>query len=377
MWEATLAQARELVEWAQAELDQLEEGAENEDAPMLDDTEAHRRYITLLNQLSHASRHDPSARATLDQLSALRRDRGGIYLIDAPERHLHPALERQAMTWLKALGARSGAQVVIATHSPHLLRVNDASFVRLTRDLESSHDLLVELYRPDPINPAELDALDGFAGEMGFDRGELLTSVEVVLFVEGVSDQILLQTLFGAELHHAGVILVPIQGASRAKRKGLVDGELVMRYTTARLALLLDNVTEETCHRIRDDERERTRLAKEGSTEEQAMAQTFEAAYRNHRDILPLGLPCRDAFDLLDEDILIKRYPRFPGHASARERHPAEVPWKDGYSRDYGIAVGPDLFREVVPAMAERGVTPQALEQVVASVTELAARSGG
>lgn len=143
---------------------------------MLNDTEGHRRYVTLLNQLGHAGRHGQSARAALDQLSVLRRDRGGIYLIDEPERHLHPALERQALTWLKGLGARSGTQVVIATHSPHLLRVNDASFVRLTRDPKASSDLLEELYRPDQLGPGELEASGGtqaMSGITGSSSGRL------------------------------------------------------------------------------------------------------------------------------------------------------------------------------------------------------------
>ncbi len=374
LFEAALLRMQAYLEAAFDELEDRDDEttAEQGNPPGPQEVESYQRYGAMVGQLQLVEEDSAAGRAALDQIRALRRDTGGLYLIDEPERHLHPVIERKAMSWLKDLASRTGAQVIIATHSPHLIRAKGASFLRMQRDPDSGDEAL---YRPEPLAVESLEALDEFADELGFDRGELLTSVEVILFVEGVSDQTLLQALFGAELHHAGVIVVPIHGASRASRKGLVDSELVMRFTTAKLALLLDNVAEKTCRRIRDDAMERRRLAKEGSTEEQAMAQTMDAAYRLERDLRPIPLPCHDAFDLLDEGILTERYPSFPGHAVARERHPKR--WKEGYDRAYGIVVGPPLFLDVAEEMAKRGDKPPTLQQVVSSVTELAAGSGG
>ena len=80
---------------------------------------------------------------------------------------------------------------------------------------------------------------------MGYDRGELLSSLALILFVEGEADRQVLDELFGAELHRAGVGMIPIHGAARNQQKGVIDAEVLLRFTSTRCALLLDNLYSE------------------------------------------------------------------------------------------------------------------------------------
>jgi predicted ATP-dependent endonuclease of OLD family len=134
-----------------------------------------------------------------------------LYLIDEPEQNLHPALQRQAVQSLRQLAA-AGPNVVAATHSPHFLR-EDAIYVHLDR------------FGLTPFKPEELHAASVIAEELGFDRGELLCGVGLVLYVEGETDVAILDGLFRRQLHELGVLLVSTGGALNAGQKGLVDSE--------------------------------------------------------------------------------------------------------------------------------------------------------
>src|SRR5262249_13767782 len=154
-------------------------------------------------------------------------------LLDEPERHLHPALARKAARWLRdVMARRPDAQCVLTTHSVPFLDLGEgASYNYLWRD-----GPLVFSAR---FARHELDELTLLCEEMGFDRGELLSTVQQLLFVEGRADQIVLETLFGRVLRRLGVVVVPIHGVGRLHR--VVEAELLFRFTSARIRVMVDN----------------------------------------------------------------------------------------------------------------------------------------
>ena len=79
--------------------------------------------------------------------------------------------------------------------------------------------------------------------ELGFDRGELLTLVNLWLVVEGTTDKAVLDTLFTKKLHSAGIKVVPIHGV--AKWKAVLDSEALWQFTTASVAVMFDGVPAE------------------------------------------------------------------------------------------------------------------------------------
>lgn len=132
---------------------------------------------------------------------------GGVhcYFIDESERHLHPSVARKAARWLREVMTEREAQCVLTTHSVPFLDLGDAgAYNYLWRQGGRIFSL--------QFDPDSRHAFSLLAEEMGFDRGELLTTVRQLLFVEGRADQIVLEALFGCELRRFGVAVVPFHG---------------------------------------------------------------------------------------------------------------------------------------------------------------------
>jgi hypothetical protein len=297
--------------------------------------------------------------------SATVAGRTRLYIIDEPERHLHPALARKAARWLQELSSKHATQVVTATHSPLFLRLAGA----VTWNYVDPHGGSVapredaSRYphsRVRAVAPEDLDAFSMIAETMGFDRGELFTNVELILFVEGESDREVLRGLFEPELHSAGVAVIPIHGAFGAERKGVVDAELLLRFTTATVGLLLDSLDREDAMRLTVDATYRKAVAARPHWSElREMARVVERAIANERGLVPFSIPTHDVFDLLDQDILKEQFPVFPGHMMAREQHAArnkKPGWKQFYADEYNadLLAKAHLFGQVAAEMRIR-----------------------
>jgi hypothetical protein len=294
--------------------------------------------------------------------------RSRVYVIDEPEQHLHPALERLAATWMTKFAARPATQVVVATHSPRFLRARGNvvwNFIEPNAGHRADHDPGgLSPSRIATFRPHEKDALSDVARIMGFDRGELLLGASLILFVEGDSDMRVLNELFGPELHGAGVAMFPIHGVVDAEQKGLANAEILVRYTTANTALLVDNARRDDAQRLLDDpdfRREKMRSRARRDTELRAMARVVDAACRLKRRLVPLSIPVADIFDLLDETLIKNRFGGFPGHAEARAAAAfAAESWKDLYATKFGIDVLKDdwIFEQVAREMRRRQHIP-------------------
>ncbi|UGS35338.1 hypothetical protein [Capillimicrobium parvum] len=234
-----------------------------------------------------------------------------LYLLDEPERHLNPRLQRAAARWLIDLLRTRGSQGLIATHAHAFLSAgSDTRFVHVRRTFSGRSELI-------PFSPDELTAYSDVAEDMGLDRGELLTNIEVILFVEGRHDQVVLDELFGSRFHRAGIVTVPIAGVGRHAQ--IVEHEVLVKFTRARLAVVFDKLEPAVIQRLLDDADFRQESLRSRDTELNAMASLLQNAAVNDRTVQPFALPVDDIFDALDEEVLRDQFPKYPGHGMASE----------------------------------------------------------
>jgi hypothetical protein len=155
-----------------------------------------------------------------------------LYVIDEPEQHLHPRLQRDAASWLADFVRQRPSQAVIATHAVPFFNLGSES--RLVYLRRASGGTTV----PQTMTPEALRRISDEARELGLTRGELLAITSVLLFVEGRADQRVLEALFGRELGRASrwsrcaVPLAP--PALRRPRSCFASRPLRWRYGSTR-----------------------------------------------------------------------------------------------------------------------------------------------
>jgi hypothetical protein len=286
-----------------------------------------------------------------------------VYLIDEPEQHLHPALIRRAARWLANAMQGRGAHAVAVTHSADFLAEDSGAFLVYVE--RGEHETL---YRP--FDFATLVATDRIAAEMGFDRGELLTRVRVVLYVEGAMDRVVLDELFGAELSRKGIALGVFGGVANVKD---VLEHPVVRYTAAHIAVLVDAVALDEARRIRDDPELRRSLLT-GTGERPALARVIEAARQRDRVVEPFGIEARDIFMVLDDEPLREIAPQWPGQREAEEcwleyrQGGGRKGFKRYYKDRWDLPVSIPTCRQAARRMAQNQSRPS---ELVALVDEL------
>ncbi len=310
---------------------------------------------------------EPETTAEVARRVASARPR--LYLLDEPERHLNPRLQRAAAKWLVDLLLTRGSQGLIATHAHAFLNVGpEPSFVQVRRDPAGASNL-------QPFEPQEVTAYSEIAQEVGLDMGELLTSTRLLVFVEGRHDQAVLEELFRLPLYHAGVLVVPIAGVGRHSQ--IVEYDVLIRFTRAQLAVVFDKLDRQTIDRLLTDTAFRRESLRSRRTELQAMASLLQKAIDNDRRVQPLPLPVADIFDALDQQILIDQYPRFPGHAEAntaweslQERFPNR---KIFYQDEYGVPNEIETYKKVAALMRSLDRIPDTLRNLGADLERMAA----
>jgi predicted ATPase len=291
-----------------------------------------------------------------------------LYLLDEPERHLNPRLQRAAAQWLVDLLETRGSQGLIATHAHAFLNVGAGpTFVEVRRQGGKS--------KLAPFEAHELTAYSEIAKDIGWDRGELLTSVRVLAFVEGQHDRAVLEELFSLPFHHAGVVLVPIAGVGRHAQ--IVEHDVLIRFTRATIAVVFDKLDRKTIARLQADDTFRRESLRSRQTELQAMASLLHKAAENERDVHPVALPVPDIFDALDEDMLRDQFPDFPGHAAgneAWEREKAKIPNRKVFHQErYGVPNAIDTYRKIAALMRSLDRIPEELQELGAQLELLAA----
>ena len=125
-------------------------------------------------------------------LTTIIGESGKILLLDEPELHLHPTMQKRILDLLSESTTRSGNQILLITHSPYLIFATDIDATwrftmtehgtevhnlgRVLSELESQEKekLEVKLHNPD-------------VRSLLFSRG--------VIFVEGISDKIVVEQI--------------------------------------------------------------------------------------------------------------------------------------------------------------------------------------
>ena len=322
--------------------------------------------LTFAEGVDSPSRDDFAPPQVVENLAAVR---PRLYLLDEPERHLNPRLQRAAATWLVDLLRTRGSQGLIATHAPAFLNAGrDTKYVQVRRRHDGSSEL-------DPFTPEDVTAYSEIAADVGLDRGELLGNVEVLLFVEGRHDQTVLETIFAMRFRRAGVVVVPIAGAG--KHAQIVEHEVLIRFTRARLAIVLDKLDADVVRRLVGDEAFRHESLRSRQTELQAMASLLQNAAVNRRDVCPFALPVDDVFDALDEGIIEDQFPKYPGHDAARAAFAGQKKVsnrKRFYEERFGVANGVATYRRLAALMRSFDRVPDVLDDLASAVERFAFR---
>jgi AAA domain, putative AbiEii toxin, Type IV TA system len=239
--------------------------------------------------------------------------RANVFILDEPERHLHPRAQRALARWLANLIRVYGSQALVCTHSVAFM--NQADALLHVRRQPSGRSTVR------PAAADELSALSAMAAELGLDRGELLAGVAVFFFVEGVSDELVLTTSFGETLRQLGVAVIPIGGATRAPQ--IIDAQIATRYSSAWLAMLVDDLSADFVARVQRDAKYRTRKRASKKTEEQAVARLIDHANEAGRHVQVIRLAKRDIFFALDSRSIREEFaamhpnrPHYPGHSA-------------------------------------------------------------
>lgn len=312
-------------------------------------------------------------RPTTDAFSRVAQDRR-LFVVDEPERHLHPKLQREAARWLADTAAERAAPALLATHGTVFLSLpvrEGLTYVYCSRDGLDSTVRRFEL--------AELQDLDRVGAEMGFNRGELLAAVAVFLVVEGRHDAEVLTRAFRSELADAHVAVFPMEGASQYT--AVLDSQALWRYTSAKVAVATDKFTPERFNELMADDKQLRELRRsEAPPETKALAKLMGNARHQGKQIHLFGHPEDDLLDVIDEDIVISVYTRYPGHAEARrlwseEQQRNKLPAackKYFYEQHFSIPNNVTTYQRLGDELAAKNRQPAALARIVEAAKELA-----
>lgn len=133
-----------------------------------------------------------------------------IYVLDEPERHLHPTAQEEVARWI-ADRARDGAGAIIATHAPPFLELpyESTEYYCVGRDGEGTT-------RVTRIGDDLLGAIASSAAEMGLSPVHAVQLTRAWIVVEGEHDRQVLRHFYGRELDQARVAVLPLRGVNEA-----------------------------------------------------------------------------------------------------------------------------------------------------------------
>ncbi|MEU5529303.1 AAA family ATPase [Micromonospora chersina] len=304
----------------------------------------------------------PFGRALAEQIARLSslRCQTLVRVFDEPESHLHPQAQRGIALALDLL-RRRGDNVVLASHSPHFLDLPGWRLVHVQRTPEGT--------TLSPLSPSDLHSRKALAGQMGLNRGELLTRVSFLLVVEGEHDRLLLEELYGGRLHDAGVAIVRMHGTDNLLATAQMD--FIERHLDVPIGVLLDYTRRD---RVCDDQVRMDQLHEE----EQALRHLLRACQRKDRPMTAFGLSRPDIVAYLNEDAIRVDEPTFRGWTTvmrefqAASGRPSFKPW---LKKEFGVDLTrTGRVRRVVERMVQEGLPAGAeLTSVVQEVERTAA----
>lgn len=159
---------------------------------------------------------------------------GRLYVLDEPERHLHPEAQEQAARWL-ASRIDEQTSFLLATHAlPFLsLPAHEVEYALVSRGEDG-------LTRAKPMTDDVWGFLDERIADAGVgSRAQLIQLARAFLVVEGAHDESVIRHFYRERLARERIVVLPIRGAKKAK--SLIETELLARFD-APLIFLFDEV---------------------------------------------------------------------------------------------------------------------------------------
>ena len=197
-------------------------------------------HMLPLSQLSHAEARWASLACALAVTLEQRRDTEMlVFVCDEPETGLHLwQAENQLPRSLTRWAAEAQASIVVATHSPAMLNLQEVEAVHVTR-LPSRHVV---------THPLAVDLREGLSRELatldlGLTPADLLQMVRVFLIVEGPHDQAVLRQLLGPPPSTHPVVIIPVGGAKHLA--SLATAHVLWDFTEADFVVVLDGMIAE------------------------------------------------------------------------------------------------------------------------------------
>jgi hypothetical protein len=306
-----------------------------------------------VRDLVAAARAEPLSQAAVRLEPA---DAPGVYVIDEPEAHLHPAAIASVRAWLEDLAGTATA-VLAATHSPMLLDTDSHLATRvLVRPRRGGTELQA-------LTGIMDERLAGAASELGITKGDLLLMTRLVVFVEGPHDVIVLDEWFGNELRDAGIRVFPAHGGDNFQelvttRPGVVGSEIIDA-----LGIRIAVISDRSPNRV-----------------EPAVKRLLSEAERAGREVTHVSLSEDDILFYLDEQVCRNDAPDFPGwHAaqgayrSAPRHDRKDRSWKKWVSETYRLELSPENIGRLAAECKRQGRIPPEVIQIIKQLTALAA----
>jgi hypothetical protein len=235
------------------------------------------------------------------------RARGGppldVFVIDEPERHLHPLAQEDVAAWLGER-IREGALVFLATHALPFLDLpwDGVEYLRIVREPSGQARLV-------PVTQDPIGELSRHSDEAGYRPVQLLQLTRGLLIVEGQHDRKVIEHFYGRELRRARIRILQLQGYQEAL--ALTDANFLLQLGLP-IALLLDDIRTEEVEAFR---RKRWGGNRRSNTEK--MLQTLAVLLRDADRVSPVAFPVPDVLAALPEgptgEVLRRHGVEFPG----------------------------------------------------------------
>lgn len=159
-----------------------------------------------------------------------------LFICDEPEQGLHKTAERRIPSALFQLSSSEGLNVLVATHSAHLISNPDTKPVHVR---EQQPGRVVA----SPLNASLRSAfsIESSSARLGLTRGDMMLMMKAVIVVEGLHDKYVLEALIGDQLDQQLAKVIPMHGGIHAA--SLAEAEFLFLASDAAMIVVLDNTS--------------------------------------------------------------------------------------------------------------------------------------
>lgn len=131
-------------------------------------------------------------------LKEIEKEKVNIFIIEEPEAHMHPQMQRVFSEYLKGYYSKSDFQGLVTTHSSEVVRVADLNCIRVIREKEmftsNLYDLSVFLDEVQQEDEVDTELKKFFSMLFSLNLAELIFSDRAILY-EGDTERMYIQSL--------------------------------------------------------------------------------------------------------------------------------------------------------------------------------------